>query len=172
MTFLLLLILLLTPNKVTAGTKVTADTKITAEDAFNKLTKLTGIWKKEAADNSDFRIYFELTANNSVLIETWLRKGKKHSLTLYHLDHDDLIATHYCPQGNQPRLKLTNNSTSKNLSFAFFDATNLKTITDSHQHSLSFELSANENRVIRHESYLSQSNEDSASLILQRTNEH
>jgi len=162
-TCLLLLSLLFITNKVIA------DSKISASDAFNKLTKLTGSWKKEAAGNSDFGILFELTANNSVLTETWLRKGKKHSLTVYHLDNDDLIVTHYCPQGNQPRLKLTNYSTPTSLSFTFYDATNLKNITDSHQHSLSFELSTDENRMIRHESYLSESNEDASSLVLLRT---
>jgi len=164
MTCTLILSLLFITNKVIA------DSKISTSDAFNKLTTLTGTWKKEDESNSDFRILFELTANNSVLTETWLRKGKKHSLTVYHLDNDDLIVTHYCPQGNQPRLKLTNNSTPTSLSFSFFDATNLKNIKDSHQHSLSFELSTDENRMIRHESYLSQSSEDASSLALQRTN--
>ena len=71
-----------------------------------------------------------------MLVETWLRNDKKHSFTLYHLGNENLMATHYCPQGNQPRLKLTNNSTTSDLRFSFFDATNLANLASSHQHSL------------------------------------
>jgi len=135
-------------------------------DAFNKMKTLVGVWQKEGGNNPNFSISFELTANNSVLVETWLHKGKSHSLTVYHLNSGNLMATHYCPQGNQPRLELTKNSTIRNLSFDFLDATNLDSLADPHQHSLGFEFLNENHKVRRKESYLSKSGEDMSELIL------
>lgn len=140
--------------------------------AFHQLKSLVGSWTKEGTKKTNFTIQFELIANSSTLIETWFYNKKKHSLTTYHLDGDKLMATHYCPQGNQPRLYLTEDSTLKSLSFSYFDATNLTDSQSSHQHSLGFELSSSMNKIVRKESYLNQSNEeDHSSLILVRLQE-
>lgn len=135
---------------------------------FANMKSLVGLWQREGHSNSTFGISFELTANGSTLIETWLRKGKKHSLTLYHLDGDSLMATHYCPQGNQPRLKLTEASTSNKLGFEYFDATNLKSLDHSHQHSLGFDLSDAAHKITRSEMYKSKSGEDPSVMVLVR----
>ncbi len=139
-----------------------------ASKLFSQLKSLVGVWKKEGGTNSKFYIDFELTANETVLIETWYRNNKKHSLTLYHLNGNDLIATHYCPQGNQPRLQLSMDSTSNNISFQFLDITNLGNKSDSYQHSLGFEINQSFNKVIRREIYLSQVGEEASVLKLIR----
>jgi len=119
---------------------------------FEKLKSLVGEWEKEGSDGSNFYISFQSSANSSVLMENWIYKGASHSFTVYHLDGESLLATHYCPQGNQPRLKLQQSSDPNSISSKFLDATNLKTLTDNHQHSLSFKFLDN-NTVIRNESY-------------------
>ncbi|MBT1063029.1 hypothetical protein KJY73_05545 [Bowmanella sp. Y26] len=119
---------------------------------FEKLKSLVGEWKRAESDNSDFYISYQTTAKGSVLIENWIYKGASHSLTLYHLDGENLLATHYCPQGNQPRLKLDKSASQNSISFVFQDATNLKSLADSHQHSLSFEF-VDKDRILRNESY-------------------
>lgn len=125
---------------------------VEAGAAFAKLSTLAGSWKREGSDGSQFRIEFELTANDSVLLERWVHKDKTHSLTLYHRDGEALMATHYCPQGNQPRLKMESGSDAERISFDFFDATNLKGPEQSHQHRLSFDFS-HMDRLIRGEAY-------------------
>lgn len=150
-------------------TEVNANTRVNVVEAFNEMKSLVGIWHKEGAENSNFLVSFELIANNSVLVETWLRKGKKHSFTMYHLDNEKLMATHYCPQGNQPRLVLTESSTINNLNFSFLDATNLIDLADSHQHSLGFEFSKDLNKILRRESYISEGTEDISELPLVRS---
>ncbi|BDX07521.1 hypothetical protein [Planctobacterium marinum] len=127
---------------------------VTAESAsdFKQLKSLVGQWKKQGSDNNDFYISFESSANGTVLVENWIYKGVSHSLTLYHQDGQSLLATHYCPQGNQPRLKLQQSNNPNLISFEFLDVTNLKSPTDSHQHSLSFEF-LDENTLVRNESY-------------------
>tara|TARA_B110000093_G_C12727901_1_gene309063 strand:+ start:122 stop:622 length:501 start_codon:yes stop_codon:yes gene_type:complete len=147
---------------------VSASDKADPDVIFSQMKSLTGVWVKEGAANSNLNIQFELTANDTTLIETWIYKGKKHSLTLYHLNGKNLMATHYCPQGNQPRLNLTNNSTPENVSFTYLDATNLASLEDSHQHSLGFEMSDSSSRLLRKESYLSKSGEELSELKLVR----
>ncbi len=147
-----------------------AGMNLKTSDAFKQMKSLVGVWHKESSPpNSNFSISFELTANDTVLVETWLNNGNKHSLTIYHLNNDNLIATHYCPQGNQPRLKLTKNSSINDLSFVFLDATNLNSLDDSHQHSLGFEVLIDNDKIRRKESYLSKSGESLSELILVRS---
>jgi len=139
----------------------------TSVSAFEKLSALVGTWKRQDSDGSKFQIQFELTANDTVLMERWMRKEKTHSLTVYHLDQNHLLATHYCPQGNQPRLKMATNTKSSTIKFEFMDATNLETADQNHQRSLSFDLS-NGNLVVRGESYKSGTGADTTTLLLER----
>ncbi len=148
--------------------EVNAKTQFNVNDAFEGMKSLVGVWQKEGTEEPNLTVSFELIANRSVLVETWLYKGKKHSFTMYHLDNESLLATHYCPQGNQPRLKLAKNSTANNLSFDFLDVTNLIDLADSHQHSLGFEFSKDLNKILRKESYLSDKGTDDSELILVR----
>ena len=57
-------------------------------------------------------------------------------INMYHLDGDDLMLTHYCAGGNQPRMRLDPASLAKgHLTFDFMDATNLDPQVDGHIHS-------------------------------------
>ncbi|MBP8062346.1 MAG: hypothetical protein KAY29_00600 [Brevundimonas sp.] len=116
-----------------------------AEDAravsvlqFEKVAALAGEWRVQ--ERPSLRIVFERTAGGSVIIERWMVGQRVHSLTVYHLDGERLIATHYCPQGNQPRLASTT-AGSAGVSFAFLDATDLDP-QESFQHDLSFSWNA------------------------------
>jgi hypothetical protein len=60
-------------------------------------------------------------------------------LTLFHLDGSRLLATHYCGQGNQPRLRLTRAS-ERSFDFRFQDATNLVDPASAHLTKLELEL--------------------------------
>ena len=44
-------------------------------------------------------------------------RGRPHSLTLYRRDGETSVATHYCPNGDQPRLTLSPASATKVLRF-------------------------------------------------------
>ena len=131
------------------------------------MSELAGNWKREGSDGAKFHIEFELTANDSVLIERWVSRGKTHSLTLYHRDKSDVVATHYCRQGNQPRMKMSTPPGAAKIAFDFWDATNLANPDDNHQHSLSFDLT-NPERIARGEIYLSGKGEEASELILVR----
>lgn len=135
-----------------SGAQLHAGEPNDADIAFSALSALVGSWKRDGTDGSRFRIEFELTANDSVLVERWINGGNTHSLTVYYRDGETLLATHYCPQGNQPRLRMEAGGNHKRISFDFYDATNLKGPDHSHQHRLSFDLSSMEH-VVRAEAY-------------------
>jgi hypothetical protein len=113
----------------------------TAEDvqspsttSFERIAALAGKW--QVREEASLRIVFEPTAGGSVIVERWMFGERTHSITIYHLDGERLLATHYCPQGNQPRLAATA-SVDGEIRFAFLDATDLDQ-GESFQHDLTF----------------------------------
>ena len=136
--------------------------------AMANLTRLAGTWRVIDSQR-DFSIVFESIANDNAVTETWFYGKQKHSLTIYHLDNHRLIATHYCPLGNQPRLALTPSEESDVYRFEFFDATGLVDLNDNHQHALSLHLPTVKNPFKRTESYLHNGDETLGTLLLERT---
>jgi hypothetical protein len=129
----------------------TEQTEINAEEAFLQLTRMVGVWRPADNPQSPLRIQFYLTAGGTVLVESWQVRGQPHSLTLYHRDDRSLLATHYCPQGNQPRLVLAGKDAS-GLHFTFRDVTDLEPDSEANQHDLWFDLSEADHP-IRSETY-------------------
>src|SRR5260221_1755566 len=74
-----------------------------------KIKKLVGTWvavddKGQPTDN--VISVFKLTAAGSAVQET-IHPGQAHEMvSLYHMDGKDLVLTHYCALGNQPKMKL------------------------------------------------------------------
>jgi hypothetical protein len=97
----------------------------TGPAAFANLHRLVGEWEARTASGSVIRLSYRAIAAGSALVETFRTASGRETLTIYHADGPDLIATHYCAQGNQPRLRLDPASTRTALQFAFSDATNL-----------------------------------------------
>jgi hypothetical protein len=114
------------------------EVKSTSARQFSTISTLTGEWRVK--ERSSLKIVFERTAGGSVIVEKWMSGEQTHSLTIYHLHGEKLIATHYCPQGNQPRLAAVN-SDSGEIRFTFQDATDLDP-NESYQHDLSLELNS------------------------------
>lgn len=127
------------------------------------MKELVGVWREADKPGSSLRIRFSLTADGTTVVEEWKRGSQPHSLTVYHRDGQGIIATHYCPQGNQPRLAWLPASTRKKLRFEFRDATDLDAATESYLVALAFDLS-NDGKIVRSETYR-QSEKDEVSLI-------
>ena len=132
---------------------VADETVVSAENAFDELVGMVGVWRPADNPQSPLRIHFYLTAGETVLVESWQVRGQPHSLTLYHRDGEGLLATHYCPEGNQPRLELVSRG-SDELRFILRDITDLEPLSESYQHDLWFDFSDPEHPV-RGESYAS-----------------
>ena len=92
---------------------------------FEQLKSLLGEWQGQWEPGSvPTTVTYSLTGNGSVLVEDYL-VGETTMATLYHLDGDDLMLTHYCSAGNQPRMRLSTVSEDQGqVTFDLMDITN------------------------------------------------
>ncbi len=110
------------------------------EEVFKKLCVLVGQWQD---NNASTLVNYRLSANDTVLVETWTWPEKNiEALTLYHMDVDQLMATHYCPVGNQPRLLFDSLDEPSVFTFKFVSATNL--LDPGVDHNVEFWIKINE----------------------------
>jgi hypothetical protein len=109
--------------------------------AFESLKSLAGTWTGTAAwdeagqkGGGEITIVYRLTAAGTAVEET-MSPGTPHEMvTVYHMDGQDVVLTHYCAAGNQPRMRLEGSSDPKVLSFRFIGGSNMKE-SDMHMHS-------------------------------------
>lgn len=119
----------------------------TAQQAFERLKNLAGTWdgeaagEGEAAESEEGETFvvshtFQVSANDSVVMET-MNPGTPHEMiNMYHLDGEELVLTHYCAGGNQPTMKLNPASSSADdYVFEFTGGTNLDPAVDPHIHA-------------------------------------
>ena len=104
------------------------------DQAFTRLCSLVGDWQGRTEEGRTFVVNYRLIANGTALVENWTMSPTRTSMTVYHLDGEALVATHYCPQGNQPRLQYRAETSNERLHFTFRDATNLADPNAAHQH--------------------------------------
>jgi hypothetical protein len=159
-----LLVLALGPGPAIAMQDAAPDRAATS---FADLKQLVGVWRQIDKPQSPLRIRFSLTAGGTVLVEEWLRGDQPHSMTLYHRDGPNLMATHYCPQGNQPRLIASLPVKGDLLQFSFRDATDLDAAQESHLVQLDFAFTGPD-RITRAETYRQGGTDESSELRLAR----
>jgi hypothetical protein len=127
--------LLATASPATAASSKAA----TARAAFERLKGLAGEWRGTIGDREKGQaatVSYRLIANGSAVAETLLAGTPHEMITVFHLDGDKLVLTHYCAAGNQPKLSLTKKSTPDVLDFDFVSGTDMKSKQDEHMHSL------------------------------------
>jgi hypothetical protein len=151
-----------------ALTALNAAEQSDARAVFAKLQTLVGEWEGKTEKGRALKVSFRLTANNSVLVETWTLGPTRESLTLYHMDNDSLIATHYCPVGNQPRLRFKEGGSASLFAFEFVSATNLPKPEAAHQHRFEMEL-LGPNSFARSETYLENGKGEPERIVYTRT---
>jgi hypothetical protein len=93
--------------------------------AFERLKGLEGEWSAVTPDG-DATIVYRVAAAGSIVVEHLFPGTDHEMLTVYHRDGADLVATHYCSAGNQPRFKLEQPGGSPDrLHFAFNGGSNM-----------------------------------------------
>jgi hypothetical protein len=137
-----------------------------ADEVFAELKALAGDWTGKDETGRPLQINYRLSANASVLVETWTLAPGRESLTLYHRDGATLMATHYCPLGNQPRLVLVSGASPSRFDFRFTGATNLSSPGAARQDSFWIERRGNE--LIRAESYVESGKAETQTAVFHR----
>ena len=95
-----------------------------AQKAFSTLKTLPGTWEgsgMEGADsNAPVRVDFKITGDGSAIMSEI--QGHADMISMFHMDGDRLLLTHYCSVGNQPRMQASASPDGKTLTFKFVDA--------------------------------------------------
>lgn len=102
-----------------------------ASSALDRMKGLAGTWEGEG-----MTVTYKVTAGGSAVMETLGPGTEKEMITMYHVDGEDLVLTHYCMLGNQPRMKAPKDSKGDSIRFSFAGGGNLKAEKDMHMHSL------------------------------------
>ena len=128
--------------------------------SFEKLKSLQGNWAGKAM-NQDVQVSFRVTSGGSALMSEI--HGTEDMVTVFHLDGDRLLMTHYCSAGNQPRMAATVAPDGKTFTFNFLDAANVLpsqpghmqrlvlTILDADRHTESWVFLGNDGKTLQHE---------------------
>ena len=110
-----------------------------ARKSFDQLKALEGMWEGTNSQGQSIRVSFRSTAGGSALMSEIHGHGPENMITMFHMDGDRLLLTHYCMAGNQPRMQArAYNPESGEQEFQFLDATNLTTPGAGHMHNVKF----------------------------------
>jgi hypothetical protein len=105
---------------------------------LDKMKKLVGTWvaaDKDGKPTDQVVSIIKVTAGGSAVHET-LFPGQPHEMvSVYTVDGPDLIMTHYCVLGNQPRMKADPKSPANQIRFQFAGGSNLDPKKDKHMHA-------------------------------------
>lgn len=108
--------------------------KADAEAVYARFQALEGAWIGRSTKGWTSRVTMETVAGGSAVVS---RSFDDHPgetmLTLYHLDGERLMLTHYCVAENQPRMVLTSwDPSTGEAVFDFLDATGIASRDEGH----------------------------------------
>jgi hypothetical protein len=104
---------------------------------LEKLKKLAGTWvatDKDGKATDQVVSIIKVTAGGSAVHETHFPGQPMEMVSVYTVEGQDLIMTHYCVLGNQPRLKADPKAPSNQIAFKFAGGANLDPKKDKHMH--------------------------------------
>ena len=107
-----------------------------SQKAFDKLKSMAGTWEGVMPDGKTSQVTYRVTSGGSALLSEI--SPDDAMITMFHMDGDRLMMTHYCGAGNQPRMKGTLSPDGKTVVFEFVDATNLSSPNAGHMHRAVF----------------------------------
>ena len=113
-----------------------AGDKTKSPEAFDRLTSLKGEWTGQI-DGVNTTLIYTLTANGSALMEQCRPEKGPEMITMFTVDGDHLIATHYCSARNQPQMATSPiTDAQKPLEFSLVRVTGLRSPDDFHNTGL------------------------------------
>jgi hypothetical protein len=129
---------------IAAGTGLRAEDKpaptkapAVVNPAFEQLKKLAGTWvmaDKDGKPTDQVVSVVKVTAGGSAVQETLFPGQQMEMLSVYHMDGPDLVMTHYCMLGNQPKMKADPKSPKDQIKWQFAGGTNFDPAKDMHMH--------------------------------------
>jgi hypothetical protein len=122
---LTLLIVALTFTVVLGAAAPAANSSTDAAAAFAQLKTLAGQWEAKT-DRGTSHLTYEVISGGNAVLEHESNQEMPEMITVYYLDGNRVLLTHYCAAGNQPRMEAKGfDPQTGELRFHFLDATNL-----------------------------------------------
>jgi len=109
-----------------------------ANSAFDQIKSLQGSWAGKSSDGRPVQVSNRVVSGGSALMSEIT--GHENMITMFHMDGNRLIMTHYCTSGNQPRMVGSVSPDGKTITFNFLDATNLLSAQHGHMDQVVFTL--------------------------------
>ena len=110
--------------------------KSEAAKSFDQLKTLAGTWEghvttvpvmSDMGNGDSLQVSMRVTSRGNALVHEMKAPGvddpmkKDHPVTMFYLDSDRLILTHYCDAGNRPRMAARTSADGKTVDFDFLD---------------------------------------------------
>jgi hypothetical protein len=109
-----------------------------AESAFDFLKSMSGEWERSGDDHNhggkSQTVSIRPTAAGSAVMETIFAGEPMEMISVYHMDGDNLLLTHYCALQNAPIMKFEKSDKPGEIKFVFQGGTNFDPATDTHVH--------------------------------------
>jgi hypothetical protein len=108
-----------------------------ARAAFERIKQLEGSWEGRSTKGWVETLRYQVIAGGSAVLETSFEAHPGEEMaTVFHMDGDRLVLTHYCVAKNQPRLEATSISDGgRRVVFTFKDGGNIPTRDKGHMDS-------------------------------------
>jgi hypothetical protein len=120
-----------------------------SDAALRQLASLAGNWEG-AQDGVPIELTYTVTANGSAVMEEAKPGDGGAMITMFTVDGDHLVATHYCAVGNQPQMVSTApDDFKKGVTFSLVRVTGMKTPGDWHNTGLTLTLDDNDHMTQR-----------------------
>jgi len=126
-----------------APAKADEKTASTALQQFEALKELAGDWVeigKDGKPTDKLVSSIRVTSAGSAIEETLFPGGDHEMVTMYFLDGDKLLLTHYCALGNQPQMRAEPGGDANRIEFKFVGRTNLKSADEHHMNAATLTL--------------------------------
>ena len=128
-----------------------------AQKSFTEMKTLAGTWHGQVTinppmqglANTNMDVSLRVTSRGNALVHEMKEAGKPldptkndNPVTMFYLDGDKLLLTHYCDAGNRPRMAARTSSDGKTVEFDFLDISG-NTKYGHMQHAVFTEVDAN-----------------------------
>jgi len=114
-----------------------------AQKSFDALKSLAGTWQA-TYEGKPMQATLRVTSMGNAILHEMKGEGPDNPITMFYLDGDRLLLTHYCDAGNRPRMAGKLSPDGKTLEFDFVDVGNYSASQGGHmQHAVFTMIDAN-----------------------------
>jgi hypothetical protein len=109
-----------------------------ARAQFERFKGLAGTWKPTPESAMKADLTYRVIGGGNTVEERLYAGTPAEMITMYHLDGGDLVLTHYCAMGNQPRMRALPSSDTSHVEFVFVGLGSGDPAKDAHMHDAKF----------------------------------